>query len=145
MTHAFLNMAQYEYVYNDMKEALLDEDSGFNSLTEASMLPISRSAHPKGGRYCILRGCHEARRTYNTMRDHLFFHYKFRKQMRAHDVNYEKCCETPPPFMNENRRMLHRFKYCKNAQKNLEHIMSKVWDKTESHIYDDGFTMQSDM
>ena len=30
-------------------------------------------------------------------------------------------------------------------KKNLEHIMSKVWDKTESHIYDDGFTMQSDM
>ena len=70
-------MAQYTYVYNETEEALSEEDSRFNRLTEAGMLPISKGEHPNGGRYCILRGCYEARRSYNTMRDHLFFHYKF--------------------------------------------------------------------
>ena len=122
-----------------MAQAQLDMDS------EPSMLPISRNAHTNGGRYCIFRGCFETRTTYNTLRDHLFFHKAFRAQMIAHDVNYENCCETPPTFMNTNQKMLHRFKHCKNAPTNLKHIMSKVWYKTEEYIYDDGVTTQSDI
>ena len=105
--------------------------------SEPSMIPISRNVHHKGGRYCIFKGCFEARKSYNTLRDHLFFHWAFRAQMKALDVNYQNCCESQPTFMNDNQKMLHRFKHCKNAPINLSHIMSKVADKTEEYIYDD--------
>ena len=66
--------------------------------SQPSMLPISRNAHTNGGRYCIFKGCFETRKTYNTLRDHLFTHKAFRAQMIAHDVNYENCCESQPRY-----------------------------------------------
>ena len=138
-------MAQYTYVHNETAEAHSEENSKFNRETEADMLPISKGKHPKGGRYCILRGCYETRSSYNTMRDHLFFHHQFQKQMISHSEDYKQCCKTPPPFKNDKKQMLHQFKYCENAKKNLENLMSQVWNVTECHIYDDGVTLKSDI
>ena len=111
---------------------------------QPSMLPISSNAHRNGGRYCIFKGCFEAKNTYNILRDHIFTHRAFRAQMIELDVDYENCCEEQPTFMNPNQRMLHRFKYCRNAPENLKHIISKVWYRTEEYIYDDGVSTQRD-
>ena len=126
-----------------------------NQQPQPSMVPISRNASPKGGRYCIFKGCFEIRHSYNTMRDHILHHSAFRKQMMAYDKSYEHCCENTPHFRNAQmrcpgcqrasplacqackRRWLHRFKLCPNAPANLRHLISKVWTTTEMFIYND--------
>ena len=107
-------------------------------MTQApSMIPISRNSSPNGGRFCIFKGCFEKRHSYNALRDHLFFHMAFRQQMLEHDANYENCCEDKPHFRNKHIKMLHRFKYCKNAHTNLQHLVSRVWNTTDEYIYND--------
>jgi hypothetical protein len=101
------------------------------------MIPISKNESPLGGRVCIFKGCFERRHTYNALRDHLFFHTAFRAQMLEQEDRYENCCENKPTFRNKHRRMLHRFKYCKNAHTNLQHIVSRVWRIIDEYIYND--------
>ena len=114
-------------------------------MTQApSMIPISRNSSTNGGRFCIFKGCFERRHSYNALRDHLFFHMAFRQKMLENDANYENCCEDKPHFRNKHIKMLHRFKYCKNAPKNLQHLVSRVWKTTDEYIYNDEYDEYND-
>ena len=82
--------------------------------------------------YCPIPYCYKVRKSYNTLRDHLFTHTQFRYHLDKLDENYTSCCENTPTFMNIGQRRLHRFKHCVNAKVNLEHILNCVipqhWD-----------------
>ena len=91
----------------------------------------------RGGYYCPFKCCFEKRHCYASLRDHLFSHSVFKAEMNKLDFMYQNCCTSKPNFKSPNHRMMHRFKRCENARKNLDHILAQVIDTMEEYIFDD--------
>ena len=57
--------------------------------------------------------------------------------MRKLGSNYKNCCTNQPIFKSSEHKMVHRFKSCENARKNLDHILDQIINTMEEYIFDD--------